>query len=324
MIKTRILLVLLVPLLWSCATAETRPAVDASAYLFDLDVAVSPELADFDPDVAKGGGSGALRGAGMGAGGCIMVGLEADATSGGSTFLLGTALGVVLSPACALVGSVVGGGMAETKEDVAARIAALNDMALELDYPSDLARLLAEDLKSGPIYQIAQSPDDRHESSFSLERSLDHSNNDTGDTGDTAVATKATPARPVDHEDTLPAVVTRPTEPNASMRLNITGYGLPGGGIDPKMPLQLSATLCVTQYATGEALVSRRLTVASKSMRLEDWAALGPDGLEAETQSLVHRLSAATQAAMGAQVKLDYKTSCDQKTLFGRLVLPAS
>lgn len=316
--KTRILLVLLVPLLWSCATAETRPAVDASAYLFDLDVAVSPELADFDPDVAKGGGSGALRGAGMGAGGCIMFGLEADATSGGSTFLLGTALGVVLSPACALVGSVVGGGMAETKEDVAARIAALNDMALELDYPSDLARLLAEELKSGSTYHIDQSSDDRQKVPVTPEPSLDHS------ASGTIAETRPVLAPGTNYEDTLPAVVVRPTEPNAKVQLNITGYGLTGGGIDPKLPLQLTATLCVTQYATGEALVSRRLTVASKSMRLEDWAALGPDGLEAETQSLVHRLSAATQAAMGAQVKLDYKTSCDQKTLFGRLVLPAS
>lgn len=317
--KTRILLVLLVPLLWSCATAETRPAVDASAYLFDLDVAVSPELVDFDPDVAKGGGSGALRGAGMGFGGCIMVGLEADATSGGSTFLLGTALGVVLSPACALVGSVIGGGMAETKEDVAARIAALNDMALELDYPSDLARLLAEELKSGSIYHIAQFSEDRHEAYVTPEPSLSHS---ASDTAGTVAETKAVLAPGTNYEDTLPAVVVRPTEPNAKVQLNITGYGLTGGGIDPKMPLQLTATLCVTQYATGEALVSRRLTVASKPMRLEDWAALGPDGLEAETQSLVHRLSAATQAAMGAQVKLDYKTSCDQKTLFGRLVPP--
>ncbi len=319
--KTRILLVLLVPLLWSCASFETRPAVDASAYLLDLDVAVDPELADFDPDVAKGGGSGALRGAGMGAGGCIMFGLEADATSGGSTFLLGTAIGVVLSPACALVGGVVGGGMAETKEDVAARITALNDMATELDFPSDLARLVADDLKSGSIYHIAQPPDDRHETSLGLEQSPGLLNNQTDDT---AVETTAIPASPVDHEATLPALVIRPSEPNAGVRLNITGYGLTGSGIDPKMPLQLSATLCVTQYATGEALISRSLVVASKPMRLEDWAALGPEGLEAETQSLVHRLSAATQAAMGTQVKLDYKTSCDQKSLFGRLVLPAS
>lgn len=45
-------------------------------------------------------------------------------------------------------------------------------------------------------------------------------------------------------------------------------------------------------------------------MKLEDWAALGVAELEAETHSLIDRLSDAAQAAMSKQVKLTYKTSC--------------
>lgn len=345
--KTRFLLVLLVPFLWSCATAETRPAVNASAFLFDLDVSVDPQLAKFSPDVAKGGGSGMLRGAGMGAGGCIYMGASIDGASGGSSMLLGTALGIFVSPACALVGSAVGGGLAETKEDVASRTAALNDVARELGYPTELARILVDDMKSGRIYHIAGTPegeawskdtsgtsswqsDDGYfepkaETRVAVTPALLVANGDqTFDTGSGVVhegdADENIVAAVVEDAELAPIV--RPTEPNGSIHMIITNYGFVGKGIDPKLPLQISAKVCVTQYETGEAMAFQTLMASSKAMKLEDWAVLGKEGFEAETQSLLGQISKKAHAVMGRQVKLGYKTSCGKKGFGGRLVEP--
>lgn len=340
---------MLVPLLWSCATAETRPAVNASAYLFDLDVSVDPQLAEFDPDVSRGGGSGMLRGAGMGAGGCLYAGASLDGASNGGAFPLGTAMGIFISPACALVGSVVGGSLAETKEDVAQRTATLNDMARELGYPDELARVLADDVKSGPIYHIAGTPDGEAwskdvsgASSWQSEAGYFEPEAEfkavvalarfVTNTDEAIVPTNMAKQEGVGDEvaanplieDAELAPILRPTEPNASIRFRITYFGFTGKGVDPKLPLQVVATLCVTRYDTGEAMVFQNLTASSKAMKLEDWAQLKPEKLEAETQTLLQRISKQAQAVMGRQVKLNYKTSCGAKNRFGRLLQPMS
>lgn len=318
--KLVLTLLALMPMLWSCSTGPTRPAVDASLYHLDLDVDVDAQVAEFEPDVAKGGGSGMLRGAGMGIGGCIYVGASLDGASNGGAFPLGTALGIVASPACAVLGSVFGGGLAETKEDVANRTAAINAMAVELGYPGDLAQLLSEDLKSGPIYHIAQTTGTEWQSS------------DAGASDDIApvTPTKITTQEVFDPESKklvdklLPDPQLRPSDPNALIRLRITKYGFEGKGVDPKLPLRMTATLCVTQYATGEALAFGRMTATSKAMKLEDWAALETEDLAAETQSLVHLISQRAQAIMGRQVRLEHKASCGKSTFLDRISTPMS
>ncbi len=128
----------------------TRTAVDASRYTFDLVVELAPQLAGFDPDVAHGTGTGTLRGARRGALGCIKAGAWMDIGSG--HFVV---LGILLSPACAVIGGLVGAASAESKEDAAARmIEALSKTAADLGYPEELPRLLAMELQANSIYRI--------------------------------------------------------------------------------------------------------------------------------------------------------------------------
>lgn len=316
--RTRIALILFLPMLWSCATKETRPAVDASLYLFDLEVDVAPELSGFDPDVAKGGGSGMLRGAGMGLGGCIMFGLEADATSGGSTFMLGTVIGVIISPACALVGGVAGGSIAETAEDVAARVEILNTAASDLGYPSSLAALVSSNLEASPVYQIHQSSDNPpnseieeaiHDAPASLEPV-----NVLVPVGKPETSPASEPLHEGPLTETLP-VRSPPDTVNGIIRIHIEGYALTGGGVDPKMPLTLRAKVCVSDNETGSALISTYINLQSKARKLEDWAELGKEGLENETLALVDQLDARLHMVMGQQVRLDFKTSCEKSSM---------
>lgn len=268
-------LLLLIPtvlLLYACAASETRPAVDASAYLFELEVSIGSQQAGFDPSVAKGAVSGMLLGAGTGAAGCILVG----GTYGGEVGLI---LGVIISPACALVGGVAGVTDAEKKKDVEARITKLNEMAQKLNYPSDLPHLLSDDLMSGQVYQIAQA----HE------------------TKDLATDVSAKPDE----------INIRPTLPNARIQINITEYGITGFGVDPALPLEIQAVLCVTEKHTDEALVYQKLTVESKPKKIEEWVAMGEEGLKTETELLIRSLSDRIQAAMSHQAPLDYRTSCN-------------
>lgn len=298
------------PFLWSCASVETRPAVDASLYLLELEASVDPQLTEFDPSVAKGAGSGMLRGAGMGAGGCIYAGASIDAASAGSSLLLGTALGIFVSPACALVGGLVGGTIAESSEDVATRLGTLNTAVLELGYPEAFALLVDEDISNNGIYEIHQRRADTVPSL--LTAALDAETGiwiPRGTPDDDLVleitATKigeAIQSRPVD------SLVT----PNATLRVHITHYGFVGSGIDPKLSLRLGAEICVLEHNTGSALLFQKFSADTRARRLEDWAELGKDGLEAETQALITRLASNTVQSLGRQVKLDYKTSCSR------------
>lgn len=278
------------PFVWSCASVETRPAVDASVYLLELETSVDPQLTEFDPSVAKGAGSGMLRGAGMGAGGCIYAGASIDAASAGSSMLLGTVLGIFVSPACALVGGLVGGSIAESSEDVATRLNILNTAALELGYPESHALLVNEDISSNGIYKIYQQAED--DNALPLEITA------------TRIGDPITP-RPVDSLDT----------PNATLRIHITDYGFEGGGVDPKLSLRLGGEVCVIEHATGSALHFQKFSMMTGARKLEDWAELGKDGLETDTQALITRLASGAMQSLGRQVKLDYKTSCSRSRM---------
>lgn len=295
------------PFLWSCATVETRPAVDASLYLFELETSVDPKLAEFDPSVAKGAGSGMLRGAGMGAGGCIYAGASIDAASAGSSMLLGTALGIVVSPACALVGGLVGGGIAESSEDVATRLDTLNIAALELGYPEALATMVGENVLTNGIYTIHQSSEDG--ASSSKEQPTSFMLQEVDDEYPVEITTiridEPMAPRPVDSLDT----------PNATIRIHITDYGFEGGGVDPKLSLRLGGEVCVIEHSSGSALLFQKFSMMTASRKLEDWAELGKDGLETDTQALITRLASGTVQSLGRQVKLDYKTSCSRSAM---------
>lgn len=334
-------LFLLGPVLLACETVPTRPAVDASAYLFDLDVEVGSGLSEFDPDVSKGSGDGAARGAGMGFGACILGPLEGSGGGGdpfGALFVI--AAGLVISPACALVGGVVGSGMAETEDDVNAWTELLNEAAKALDYPNALTTELSSRLSENPIYAV-EGADNVDASAMAIAKPggagpaiAPFSGTSDGenmvvvsldDPDAPSVRTVSTDGAVIeddvkDSEEIISgeAPITevpqrvRPSQPNASIYIEISSYGLVGSGIDPKLPLHLSGKLCVTDYVTGEALVSSHLRASTRPKRLEDWAELGQDGLEEQTQNLIGVLSRQVQQAMGRQVKLDYKTSCSR------------
>lgn len=311
---TRTLVLMAWPFLWSCASVETRPAVDASLYLLELETSVNPQLTEFDPSVAKGAGSGMLRGAGMGAGGCIYAGASIDAASAGSSLLLGTILGIVVSPACALVGGLVGGGIAESSEDVATRLGILNVAVLELGYPEALALMTKEDISNNGIYEIHQ-PSDYDAPSSARET-----------TPDAMSVSSPTPGYSGENDDAFPLeimaakisdpILPRPVDtldtPNATLRVHITNYGFEGSGVDPKLSLRLGAEICVIEHNTGSALLFQKFSTGTTARKLEDWAELGKDGLEAETQALITRLASSTVQSLGRQVKLGYKTSCSR------------
>jgi hypothetical protein len=314
----------LVPLLWACETGPTKPAVDASAYLFDLNVIIDPQLAEFDPNVAKGGGSGLVRGAGMGMGGCILGGASVDAASGGNSLLLGTLFGIFISPGCALIGGIVGSGVAETKEDVATRVAKLNEAALTLGYPNAFERLIEERMRAGPIYNIYPQTEEEttvieeangnNEKAFANELAeaepLDKIISLDVEGIDKAAAAVQEIPRDEIFDVPAPTPARHLTRPNASIDIHIAGYGFGGGGVDPKLPLFLKTKVCVTDYSTGAALLSHKMVVMTKPQKLEKWAELGQTGLEENTLSLLDRVASLTQQAMGRQVKLDHKTSC--------------
>jgi hypothetical protein len=207
----------------------------------------------------------------------------------------------------------------------------LNDAATELDYPGSLGTLMSRDLKTRPVYNIHQSPDEivlplPGAATPTLEANtrdiLAQVSND-GFKGPfrslAMLGALASEAKRLEDPATVtagPAPLSPPavilTQPNGLIRIHIGSYGLTGGGVDPKMPLQMSASLCVTEYSTGNALVSRSFHASSEARKLEDWAELGQDGLETETLALVRRISDQVQGAMGRQVRLDHTTYCSR------------
>jgi len=313
----------LAPLLLSCAVYETRPAIDAPAYLFDLDVTIDPQVvAEYDLNVSKGSGSGMLRGSLEGAGVCIFGGAAAD-----PSIIFGAAIGILISPICAVAGGVAGGVAAESKEDVAERAKALSETIERLNYPSHLIRLVTNDLiGSSSAFRFSELPSSIQQTSDALVSESDVAVNTTPALAAGSIEKYNSPqnfsfvvsnTEPLEKAEVEDGSKYHPTIPNAKISINITNFGLSGAGIDPIIDLQISATVCIREYASGKVIFFQPFTVATNTerrkspMRLEEWAALDDIEVERVTLRLVNRLTVNVLTTMvKKRVGVDSNASC--------------
>ena len=113
---TRVMLAALGFLLVSCQSTRNPPTMDPQAYAFAVAVVVDervPEL--LEPEVTRGKGKGAAEGASRGFNGCIRTGAQSNSRFD-AIFM------VLISPVCALTGSVVGAVKTKSADQVDERI----------------------------------------------------------------------------------------------------------------------------------------------------------------------------------------------------------
>lgn len=113
---TRVMLAALSCLLVSCQSTRNPPIMDPQAYAYVVSVVVDERMPELlEPEVTRGKGKGAAEGASRGFGGCIRSGADSNSRFG-AVFM------VLISPVCALTGSVVGAVKTKSADQVDQRI----------------------------------------------------------------------------------------------------------------------------------------------------------------------------------------------------------
>lgn len=169
----------------------------------------------------------------------------------------GAAAGILLSPACALGGAVYGAIAAETSEKVEEAEATLNKAVVDLN--------IREAIRDR-LFQIAHQ-----ETRYAL----------------TLLIGQAPAARDAVVADRSSAR----QETDTILEVSVPRFGLEGGGINPPLPLVVTAHARLVRGADGTQLYAAAWTYRSGTRKFLEWAANNGQPLRAELERAVQTLA---------------------------------
>lgn len=241
---------------WGCATVPTGPPPmltdSARANLGTIGVAATRVAAESHlegPTSGKGSGTG--KGAAAGFLGCILGGAQA----GG----YGAAVGILLSPVCALGGGIYGAIAAETSERVEEAEATLNKAVVDLNIQEAMRER---------VFQIA-----RQETRYPLVLLTEQDPS----ARDAVVAGRSSAGQ----------------ETDTILDVSVTRFGLEGGGINPPLPLVVAAHARLIRVSDGTEFYTASWTYRSGTRKFLEWAANNAEPLRAELDRSVQTLAEA-------------------------------
>ncbi len=302
----RLKIIAILALLTACSIAK-RPGMEASDYDFEIDVQFDSSEHSLEPDVAKGKASGAARGIFGGMGACILGGMQLDLSGGGGGLPIGTALGILVSPVCGLVGGIYGGVAAESKPDVQQRIQKVLQMFENAGYPQAF----------------------EHELEVAIRDRLSPRGNQEGVVNnDLAVPVEEQANKPPAGNSAIPPVIeadagshsslaklhhvsSLEARQKASMVVKIRKFGFGEKWmIDEAFPFIAEVSVCVSDVSAGkEVLFIDKLSSSTAERTLQEWAELSQEELSNQLRLVLNELAYRIEYRTRS-IKAGYKGEC--------------
>ncbi len=239
---------------WGCATVPTGPPpmlTDSARANLGTIGVVTTRVAA--ETHLEGPTSGKGSGAGKGAAGGFL-GCILGGAHGGA---YGAALGILLSPVCALGGGIYGAIAAETSERVEEAEATFNKAVVDLNI---------QEAMRDRVFQIAQQ-----ETRYPLALLTGQ-----GPNAREAAAADRSSAR---------------QETDTILEVSVPRFGLVGGGINPPLPLVVTAHARLVRVADGTELYTAPWTYRSGTRKFVEWAANNAQPLRTELDRAVQTLA---------------------------------
>lgn len=227
---------------WGCAAqSPATPRLPPSppdwirGELRSIGVASTRSMPEVELEAAtKGKGSGALKGAAAGFFGSLEAGFQAAAsTYDPNAAALGLALGIAIAPVAGLFGTVIGVVRAESADTIEEAEASLTHAVLDLQIQERLRDRVFEVAQEQTRYDVVLLPNPG------------------------TVGSAMAPAGERIH---------------TILEIGVPGIGLPGDGINPPVPLVMTAHARLVRAADGAELYTRTWAYESKSRQFAEWA----------------------------------------------------